>query len=446
LARFRELDERSRDSFRPLGCSAERPFFPHRLYHLPQTGPDGLQVANWLCGVRNPDQVWEIVLFARGSVLDEFPADLFFDSDVVWHQQHYGMPGQVAYAVVAIVGRDLFGLSYVSDLVQRIGRRRELKTRIENRFRAWPRLLMNGVLAFASERGLRRVWSPSSRAVLEHVDPERAVQPMLFERVYDHTVSDSYVARRSGKWWVMDVADNQSRISMPRAGEEQIGNGKTVCVCHDIERHWGHLRDDPAFADAIREPSVRYLDEMLRVERDAAVRATYCVLGRFLRDIRAQIAEGGHAVAFHSYDHDPSAPQLTRCREVDRRIVGYRPPQSRLTHELRDTSLCRRNFQWLASAQNTLRVTAPTIRRRVVKIPILLDDYPLYLGATSYERWEAAALAAVARHDFVALSLHDCYASHWLPHYPQFLDRLRSLAPLSTLDEVSRSVVLANGA
>ena len=442
---FRELDESHRDAFRALGCGARHPFFGHRIHYLPQAGPDGLRVAGWLCGVRNPDQLWEIVLHAQHAALDGFPPDLFMDEDVVWHQQHFGLPGHIAYAIVAVVGRDLFALAYVSDVVQRIGRRRELKTRVESRFRAWPRLLVNAVLAFAVERGLRRVFSPSAEAVWAHTDPLRDVQPGLFERIYDRTVTRSYLTQRAGRWWALDLAANRPRIVMPAVGAEQVQRGKSVCICHDTERHWGHVREDPAFAERIREPSRRFLDEMLEIERSLGARTTYCVVGRFLPEVRELIAERGHSIAFHSYDHNLSAPQLARCRTVDPRIAGYRPPQSRRALELRDSNLCRHNFQWLATARAVLPDAAPILQRRVVKIPILFDDYPLHRALTSYGEWEAQALATVERQAFVAFGLHDCYGAAWLPHYRQFLEQLLARASLTTGDQVARSVVLANG-
>ena len=38
----------------------------------------------------------EVIIYAQPSVISEFPLDLFFDDDVIWHQQHFGKPGQVA--------------------------------------------------------------------------------------------------------------------------------------------------------------------------------------------------------------------------------------------------------------------------------------------------------------------------------------------------------------
>ena len=60
-----------------------RHFFPHRFYYLPKCGPDGFVLAHGMCGTTDPANCWEIVLYADHAVLEEFPAELFFDDDLV---------------------------------------------------------------------------------------------------------------------------------------------------------------------------------------------------------------------------------------------------------------------------------------------------------------------------------------------------------------------------
>src|SRR5262249_3317646 len=67
-----------------------RHFFPHRFYYLPKCGPDGFKLAQRMCGTTDPFGCWEIVLYADSSMLGEFPAELFFDDDLIWHQQQFG--------------------------------------------------------------------------------------------------------------------------------------------------------------------------------------------------------------------------------------------------------------------------------------------------------------------------------------------------------------------
>ena len=68
----------------------------------------------------------------------------------------------------------------------------------------------------------------------------------------------------------------------------------------------------------------------------------------------------------------------------------------------------------------------------------------MYSQAMSYDAWEDSALAAIEQASFAAFSLHDCYARYWLPRYPRFLEAVRRLGVLRTLDEVANDVILRN--
>ena len=161
--RFDELAE----EFAARGYK-RRHFFPHRLYHLPKCGPDGMKLAGRMCGIEDPEAMWEIVLYAEPEVLAEFPPDLFFDDDLIWHQQQFGRPGQIATASLVVDGHTAHSITHVSDVVQRISRRREHKTRIEKVFEGWNHMLLNGVLHFALHRGARRVRLASSALAGRH--------------------------------------------------------------------------------------------------------------------------------------------------------------------------------------------------------------------------------------------------------------------------------------
>jgi hypothetical protein len=150
----------------------------------------------------------------------------------------------------------------------------------------------------------------------------------------------------------------------------------------------------------------------------------------------------GHALGFHSFDHRLGRDQLQRCREVDYRIKGYRPPHSRITAELRDRNLLFHNFEWLASSEWSLRITSPAMHAGLVRLPIALDDFLLHQSRLRYEDWERLTLQHIAESDFAAISLHDCYAPHWLPHYRRFLEQVREIAELRTLDEVAAELTL----
>ena len=184
---FREITEDRVEEFFHKGYK-KRYFFPHRIYYVPRPGPDALRLAHRMCGMFVPDALWEVLLFARGSVLHQFPDDLFFDDDLIWHQQQLGKPGHVAYACLGVRGEDLYGLNYVSDLVQRQSRVSAHRSRIENRFGEWYHVLFNGMVNFALENNVKHFYSPIADFAIAQTDPSRTVRRELFERVYDGAV------------------------------------------------------------------------------------------------------------------------------------------------------------------------------------------------------------------------------------------------------------------
>ena len=219
---------------------------------------------------------------------------------------------------------------------------------------------------------------------------------------------------------------------------------RRICILHDIERGWGHRDVDPAFARRADREAPGALDAMLRIERDARISATYCVVGAFLSEVRHSIERDGHCLAFHSYDHDCAAErrvtsQLRECRRVDATLAGYRAPRSLLGPDLEET-LREHKFAWLASSARSLGSETPVLRRGIVWIPVHFDDYPLYREGLSWNDWEQRALLRIEASSFVAFGLHDCYAHLWLPNYAKFLDRVKDLGRLVTLQSVAADV------
>jgi len=209
-------------------------------------------------------------------------------------------------------------------------------------------------------------------------------------------------------------------------------------------------------------------------EAAADARATYNVVGQIFDEVRSPIDHGGHCLAFHSYSHrirrlwpltahyhrlrravgarlnrpiDPRHyDQLYRCRLVDRRIRGFRPPQSRPNAEWSDYNLVFRNFDWLATSDQVLGVSHPILEHGLVKIPIHLDDFSLYRARQPYGEWERQALRRIEASDFTVLGLHDCYADFWLARYRSLLTTLAALGEFKTLDEVADATLLARAA
>jgi hypothetical protein len=221
--------------------------------------------------------------------------------------------------------------------------------------------------------------------------------------------------------------------------------GKAICIFHDIERGHGHRDLDPAFAaraDALAGPA---LSRMLEIESRLGIRTSYNVLGSLFDEVAAEISTGGHAIGFHSFDHNVensaanSRYQVSQCRAKDKSIRGYRPPQSRITADL-DAILGSYGFDWLASSARSLNSRVPERHSGLARIPIAADDYDLYRKGEHFKTWQRRILDAIDERDFTAIGLHDCYAEFWLESYEAFLDTIASKGTLNTFDEVAASV------
>ena len=252
---YREAGAERLADFRAAGYQ-QRHVFPHRVYQLPKGGIDGLKLAQRMSGIVDPARLAQLVLFGLPPVIERLPPEIFFDDDVQWHQQHYGRVGQVASANVAFDGDRLFGSLYISDLVQRISRRRELKNRVRNVFKGWHGLLLNALMNVALDRGIRFVYSPTAALAMTHTDPKRTVHPQLFVRVYDTAVREHFVAEVEVGWWRIDVAANRDRIVCldkdvevtPRA-EDHLLSATTSSAATAIARaipRWRRKRTRPA--------------------------------------------------------------------------------------------------------------------------------------------------------------------------------------------------------
>lgn len=468
VSRFREIGEDRLPEFLAKGYK-QRHLFPHRLYYLPKCGPDAFQIASARWSDSDPEQMWELVLYADRSVTKHFPNELFFDDDVIWHRQHFGKVGQVASANLIVREGILYTTVHISDLVQRISRRRDLKTRVENTFKGWNHMLLNGILNFAQENQLSQVFTPTAKFALQHTDPARHPSAELFERIYDRNVVELFDAVRDGDWWQIDLAKNINRIIIPERRSEPLPKEKIICIAHDIERGLGHEDSDLALAFNANQSSDQFLDQMLSIEAKCAAKATYNVVGAILAEVEERIAAGGHCLGFHSYDHriasgvemeaataavhakmlrafgmrDPSQDQaseltqLEQCRRIDYRIKGYQPPQSKITAELTSKRLLVHNFEWFASSAGSIGLREAAVVDRLVQIPIHFDDYDLYLKRIGYSEWEEQAISTINSADFVVFLLHDCYGQFWLPQYERLLQQVRNLGNLKTLDEVA---------
>ena len=242
----------------------------------------------------------------------------------------------------------------------------------------------------------------------------------------------------------MDVNENKDSVVQGKQETELVEDEKTICICHDIERGLGHLDVDAAWAAHANTYAPRALEEMLEIEATMNVKSSYNVVGTLLRAVRDQIEAGRHCIAFHSFDHNLEDWQLRRCRRVDNRIKGYRTPQSRITPELNDMNLCQNNFDWLASSISSLGLNIPLMQNRIVKIPVVTDDFDLYKRRIDYRDWEDRLLQGIAQRKFTAFGLHDCYGEFWLPHYKELLAKIQDVGTLQTLNTVSDRIVCSS--
>jgi len=464
---YRELEDAQQDLF--LGLGYPRKYvFPHHTYRIPKAAPDALRLANWMLGKEPRIEHFTLLLHAAPERLSGFPADLFLNNDLFIHRQQFGRPGHLAFAALALSGRNLYVLTMVSDLVQRRTRAGKHQYRIRKYFRGWRHMLLNAVLDFAVERGCENVHFPKAKLVMQYTGKRSAASDAFFERLYDKTPTEYYDAASTGDWWRMNVPANRRSIVELVKKREALPNGKTICITHDIERGLGHREFDEAIARRMDRAAPTYLARMLDAEHRATCRATYCVVGSILEEVREPIEKGGHCLAFHSYDHVsqekafwqklplrklrifllsrlrgyPTAIQLKLCRQVDYALRGYRPPNSVLTKEHAINNLKYFNFDWLASSEDSLGVKMPTFRDGIVFIPILFDDFPLFRGDCSYSQWQARAVSLIDKRAFTAFGLHDCYAEHWLPRYLELLEQVRTMGETKTLEDVANEIFL----
>ena len=428
------------EEFAALGLN-RRNFFPHILRFLRRPGPDGAKLARRMYGLTRFQDSFELVLHAHPDACGEFHPDLFFDREIVWHQQHLGLPGHIAVADLILQGKTLYTTARFSDVVQRIARRRDLKTRVERVFRGWDQMLLNGIIHFAVQYGVEEIYFPSPELALTNTDRSRNPGPMLFDRLYG-THLQPLQPRRVGPFWVVKISDACRRLVAPVRCIDTLELRNSICIVHDTERGLGYRAVDAAFAARADRESPAALDRMLAIEAKLGVKSTYSVVGSFLDEVREKIESHGHALAFHSFDHTMKGDQLGACRRVDYRLPGFRPPQSRLTRSLADHQLVFQNFEWLASSQYSLGFANPSVVHGLVKIPIAMDDHVLHTRQITYPEWVQNLERWATASPFLAFGLHDCYAQEWVGSYEELLTSLKDLGNLQTLDHVANTLNL----
>ena len=414
-----------------------RHVFPHTLHYLPKAGPGALRFSGPMCGITDPTAQWEILLHATSPRLDGVPRELFFDDDIVWHKRQYGMDGHVAFGFVAVDADRMFGLNYVADVVQRISRRRELKTRIETALRGWAYMLLNGLLNFAVEMRVRTFFSPTAELVMQN---SRPAQPALFERIYDHAVGALFVVRRQGPWWVIDVEANRHRLVRPEPRTAPTRPEAMFCLVHDLGTR------DTAGRPAVTGPfqAMRLVEDTARVAKELGWPVTFIAPRAVFDEVRHRVAGEGHALGFASYDALASrelGAELVRCRSVDQRTKGYRLADARPAESREAVELCYHKFDWLLVAGSRTKGAMLALERGVVNIPISLDDRAL--AGLESDTWASELDAIVNTRLPVVVSLGESWSRLDLDRRRRLLERVPIQVDVKTCDQLSEAFTLS---
>jgi hypothetical protein len=425
---------------------ARREIFPHDIIVIQKPYPDALLLLE-----RRGMQREELErgrFFQLNLYTTDFyglPEELFSDPEINWHRQQFGQKGLIAAAGLWIRNSVATTSGLQSDLCQQLYRHSTLKfackARVQTHFRYWYAYLFNAVLDFCIDLGISTVLCPTGDQVVANT--RKSINPELFRRIYDYPRKEFCCRDISvGRTQYLEIPIEVNRGRVVRLAAANLGGsrhpaGARICIFHDIEEDVDTQVSPAECADN--------LARMLEIERSFGVDATYNVLGTLLGDKKDEIRASNpdHSIGFHSFNHDPGdLAQLSKCRLVDLRVRGYRPPQSRMTPELTDYNLTRLNFEWLACGAGGPRNLGCRLENGVVKIPIHLDDYSLFLG-NPYEQWEREVLASALALPFFGLSLHDCYGEKWLGRYRGLLDKLATIKQLVNADVLCDGMFLA---
>ncbi len=432
------------EHFRAKGF-ARSAWFPHDVVWVAKHYPDAmlqLERRGVPRSLVESGRGFQLNLYS--DALAGLPDALFTDRAVNWHRQQFGRKGLIAAAGLFLEARGLFVTLLQSDLCQQIFRQPSLKaackTRLDNRFRAWPSVLLNAVLDFAMAHDVAALYSPTSDHIVSGI--RRSVDPTLFRRIYDAPLR-RYVCRRveigPASYWEVPLRDNLDRVvRLVPAGKAATGSARrTIGLFHDIEENVSV----PVGSQACRANLAR----MLEIEARHGVLATYNIVGTLFREKHAAINVREHAFGFHSYNHRIDDPdQLPRAREVDLQVRGYRPPQSVLTDELSDYNLSYFNFEWLLTSALRFGFEEGRLENGIAKIPVHLDDHPLHTGEVDYMGWRAHLRRLVDQRAVAVFGLHDCYAHHWLDHYDDLLAELSAVGEIVTCDALADHRFLAS--
>jgi hypothetical protein len=424
-----------------------REVFDHYVIVIPKSYPDSqllLERRGMSRKLLESGRFFQLNLYT--TEIYDLPDELFLDPEVNWHGQQLGKKGLIAAAGLWIKDSTLIVTTLQSDLCQQLNRHARLKklckTQVETHFKYWYAILANAIMDFCLDYGLTVIYSPTGRQIVANT--QKRIDPKLFLRIYDYPERE-YSCRKTNRYgaeyWEIPVQDNVARVARLSRADTYITQKKdaklAICIFHDIEEDV-----DTAISPA---ECARNLTCMLEIEKAHSIDATYDILGTLFNHKRQEIRSFNprHSIAFHSFNHNlDNVTQLRRCRELDQRVRGYRPPKSKITSELSDYNLTLLNFEWFACASDSLGHTDCRLRNGLIRIPIHVDDYALFKGLKTYEQWEFELLEVARTNSVFGIGLHDCYAGLWLKHYPSLLEKLSAIGAFVSADELCDSTFL----
>src|SRR5579862_3592880 len=421
---------------------ARREVFSHHVIAIPKHYPDALVLLQRR-GLRPRElklgQFYQINLYT--SEFYNLPDELFTDPTINWHGQQLGEKGLIAAAGIWVRNAVATVSTLQCDLCQQLYRhprlKRLCKTQVDTHFRYWYAFLFNAILDFCIDSGIATLRCPTGRQVA--ATTRKAIDPALFYRIYDYP-PQAYACQEvcigNAQYWEIPVGENRGRVASlceTAIAPPSDASGR-LSIFHDIEEN-----ADTEISVTECEDN---FEQMLQIEKSLGIDATYGILGRLLDRKRRLVLSfnPAHSIGFHSFNHDVcDLKQLEKCRSVDLRVRGYRPPRSRITSELTNYRLAELNFEWLASSARSLGHSDCRLDGGIVKIPIDQDDYSLFLGEP-YQQWESGVLQRARALPFFGLGLHDCYAGKWLPRYKELLDKLLSIGSFISGDAICNRV------
>ena len=182
-----------------------------------------------------------------------------------------------------------------------------------------------------------------------------------------------------------------------------------ITFYHDIEQNFDS-HADPAECRQM-------VSEFLKLEKKYNISSTYNVVGKLFidqPDLVNSISNEGQEVAFHSFNHQTDwnpayfSNEIELCRKVSKKPTGYRSPRSQITQSaVKD--IWKNGFLWNAEGDNH---TEPYyIYKGLVRLPIAGDDWSLYLGHVSTDKWVQNFSKLLKSRTYVAFGLHDYIAS-----------------------------------